>query len=167
MTILYVKIKLTNMNKAINIFIFFVPSFAFALSAYAIETSPHISDREIVESLSMIRGDIKRLEDGQKATNTRIDDLRSEMNGRFEEVDHRFEEVNHRLEEVNHRFDTLQWMLGLFITIALVILGFVLRMQWQMHRRQTKMETILESQREEIGFIRGLMEKLLQPRGVL
>jgi len=33
---------------------------------------------------------------------------------------------------MNDRFNTLQWMLGLFITISLVILGFVLRMQWQM-----------------------------------
>jgi len=31
-----------------------------------------------------------------------------------------------------HLFDMLQWMLGLFIIISLVILGFVLRMQWQM-----------------------------------
>jgi cell division septal protein FtsQ len=68
--------------------------------------------------------------------NSRFNDLRSEMNSRFEAID--------------KRFDILQWMLGLFITIALVILGFVLRMQWQMQRRQTQMETTLETHKDEI-----------------
>lgn len=84
---------------------------------FAVDVAPRISDREIVEKLA-------RLEEGQKTLNKRIDDLRSEMNGRF--------------DAINGRFDTLQWTLGLFITIALVILGFVLRLQWQMARRQTQ-----------------------------
>ena len=113
---------------------------------FAIETAPRISDREIVERLT-------RLEEGQKSLENRFDDLRSEMNSRFEAVD--------------KRFDTLQWMLGLFITIALVILGFVLRMQWQMNRRQSRMETMLETHKDEIAFLKGLIEKLLPPKGVL
>ena len=80
--------------------------------AAAVEVAPRITDREIVERLT-------RLEEGQKALNKRFDDLRAEMNGRF---------------------NILQWMFGLFITISLVILGFVLRMQWQMQRRQTGLE---------------------------
>jgi len=116
----------------------------------AIETAPRISDREIVERLT-------RLEEGQKNLEKRFDDLRSEMNSRFDDL----------RSEMNSRFDTLQWMLGLFITIALVILGFVLRMQWQMHRRQTRMETILETHKDEIAFLKGLIEKLLPPKGVL
>ena len=114
--------------------------------SFALETAPRISDREIVERLT-------RLEEGQKSLEKRFDDLRSEINIRFEAVD--------------KRFDTLQWMFGLFITIALVILGFVLRMQWQMYRRQTRMETILETHRDEIAFLKGLIEKLLPPKGVL
>jgi hypothetical protein len=113
---------------------------------FAIETAPRISDREIVERLT-------RLEEGQKSLERRFDDLRSEMNSGFVAVD--------------KRFDTLQWMLGLFITIALVILGFVLRMQWQMHRRQARMETTLEVHKDEIAFLKGLIEKLLPPKGVL
>lgn len=112
----------------------------------AIERAPRISDKEIVVRLT-------RLEEGQKNLERRLDDLRSEMNSRFEGVD--------------NRFDTLQWMLGLFITIALVILGFVLRMQWQMHRRQTRMETILETHKDELSFLKGLIEKLLPPKDVL
>jgi len=112
----------------------------------AVEKAPRISDREIVERLT-------RLEEGQKNIEKRFDDLRSEMNSRF--------------EAVNKRFDTLQWMLGLFITITLVILGFVLRMQWQMHRRQTQVETTLEMHKDDLAFLKGLIEKLLPPKGVL
>ena len=145
------------MNKAFGIFILFTSFVILQRPAIAVEVAPRISDREIVEGLTEIRGDIKRLEDGQKKLgedmkagewrlNTRIDDLRSEMNSRF---------------------DSLHWTLGIFITIALVILGFVLRMQWQMHQRQSRIETVLETQRDELSFIKKLIEKLLPPRGVL
>lgn len=167
MTTRHLKIKLISMNKTLSILVFAI-FFALQRSVIAVDAAPHISDREIVESLTEIRGDIKRLEDGQKKLgedlqtvewriNKRMDDkfadLRSEMNGRF--------------DDMNHRFDTLQWMFGLFVTIALVILGFVLRMQWQMHQRQTRIETVLETQRDELSFIRKLIEKLLPPKGVL
>ncbi len=122
-----------------------IPSLLFAF-----ETAPRISDREIVERLT-------RLEEGQKS-------LRSEMNSRFNDLR---SEMNSRFEAIDKRFDILQWMLGLFITIALVILGFVLRMQWQMQRRQTQMETTLETHKDEIAFLKGLIEKLLPPKGVL
>ena len=119
----------------------------------AVERAPRISDREIIEGLSDIRGDIKeiraniqRLEEGQKNLEKRFDDLRSEMNSRF---------------------DTIQWMFGLFITITLVILGFVLRMQWQMHRRQTQVETTLKMHKDDLAFLKGLIEKLLPPKSVL
>lgn len=126
-------------------------------SAFAVDTASHITDREIVERLT-------RLEEGQKKSgedlramdkglNKRIDDLRSEMNSRF--------------GEVNHRFDTLQWMLGLFITIALVIFGFILRLMWLMHRKQAQMETTLEMQKNDVSFIKGLIEKLLPHKGAL
>lgn len=119
-------------------------------SAFAVDAASHITDREIVERLT-------RLEEGQKKSgedlramdkglNKRIDDLRSEMNSRF---------------------DTLQWMLGLFITIALVIFGFILRLMWLMHRKQAQMETTLEMQKNDISFIKGLIEKLLPHKGAL
>lgn len=151
-------------------------------SVFAVDTAPHITDREIVEKLT-------RLEEGQKkfgedlqaldkGLNKRIDDLRSEVNSRFEgvnkriddlhsEMNRRFEGVDRRFEDVNHRFDTLQWMLGLFITIALVIFGFILRLMWLMHRKQAQMETSLEMQKNDISFIKGLIEKLLPHKGAL
>ena len=112
----------------------------------AVETAPRISDREIVERLARLEEGQKNIEMRFDDINRRIDDLRSEMNSRF---------------------DTMQWMFGLFITITLVILGFVLRMQWQMHRRQTRMETTLEMHKDDLAFLKGLIEKLLPPKGVL
>jgi len=127
----------------------------------AVVRAPRISDREIVERLT-------KLEEGQKhlrsQMNSRFDDLRSETNSRFDDL---CSEMNSRFEAIDKRFDILQCMLGLFITIALVILGFVLRMQWQMQRRQTRMETSLETYKDELAFIKGLIDKLLSPKGAL
>jgi len=137
----------------------------------AIEVAPRISDREIVEKLSS-------LEEGQKKLETRLDDLRSEMNSRFESIDKRFEsmdkrfddlrsEMNSRFESMDKRFDLLTWIFGLFITISLVILGFVIRMQWLMQKRQTQTETTLQIQTDEVKFLKDMILKLFPPKGVL
>jgi uncharacterized membrane-anchored protein YhcB (DUF1043 family) len=130
----------------------------------AVEKAERISDREIVERLSRIETKLDALEKRIDDTNKRMDDLRSEMNGKFADLR---SEMNGRFEAVDSRFDTLQWMLGLFITISLVILGFVLRMQWQMQKRQTRMETALETQKDEMAFLKHLIEKLLPPKSAL
>jgi hypothetical protein len=109
----------------------------------AAEVAPRITDREVVERLTRLEEGQKRLEEGQRALHKRIDDLRSEMNGRFDSINGRFDSINGRFDSINGRFDTLQWTLGLFITISLVILGFVLRLQWQLARRQTQVEATL------------------------
>ena len=119
----------------------------------AVERAPRISDREIVERLT-------RLEEGQKHIVKRFDGVDKRIDG----VDKRIDDLR---SEMNSRFNIIQWMLGLFITIALVILGFVLRMQWQMQRRQTRMGTSLETYKDELTFLKGLIEKLLPPKGVL
>jgi len=136
--------------------------------AAAAEKAPRITDREIVERLT-------RLEEGQKAIDKRIDDLRAEMNGRIDDlraemngrIDDLRAEMNGRFQAMDKRFDTLQRMLGLFITISLVILGFVLRMQWQMQRRQTGLETAFNAHKDELAFLKNLIEKLLPPKEVL
>lgn len=58
-------------------------------------------------------------------------------------------------------------MFGVFITVTIVILGFVLRMQWHMQKRRTVVETTLETQKDELAFIKGLIEKFLPPKGAL
>ena len=162
------------------LFCFICPHFALAL-----DIAPRISDREIVERLSRLEEGQKRLEARFEAVDKRFDDLRSEMNSRFESVDKRFDdlrsEMNSKFESVNKRFDSvdkrfdsvdkridlLTWMFGIFITTSMVILGFVIRMQWQMQKNQTRMDTALEIQKGELKFLKDLIEKLLPPKGIL
>ena len=150
----------------------------FTSSAFAVDVAPRISDREIIEKLSAldakidreianVRGDIKELKAGQEAlqqqiadTNRRIDDLKESNNIRF--------------DDINKRLDTLQWMLGLFITVALSLMAIIGRILWIHQKKLTQIETSLEAQKEEISFLKilieklqTLIEKLLPPRGVL
>ncbi|MBI4746631.1 MAG: hypothetical protein HY786_08895 [Deltaproteobacteria bacterium] len=117
-----------------------------SIPVFAVDVAPRISDREIIVGLAEVKGDIKGLQEGQRNLEKRIDDLRSEMNSRF---------------------DMLMWMIGLFVTISMVTLGFVLRMQWQMMKRQTVLETALETQKDEVAFLKGLIEKLLSPQSAV
>ena len=125
--------------------------------ASAVEKAPRITDKEIIERLT-------RLEEGQGAINKRIDDVNKRIDGLERGLNKRIDDLR---AEMNDRFNTLQWMLGLFITISLIILGFALRMQWQMQRRQTRLEATLNAHREEINFLKSLIEKLLPPKGAL
>ena len=157
--------------------------------ALAVDIAPRISDREIVERLSRLEEGQKRLEarfDAKfesvdkrfDAVDKRIDDLRSEMKSRFDSADKRFDsadkrfdglrsEMNSRFESVDKRIDLLTWMFGIFITTSIVILGFVIRMQWQMQKNQTRMDTALEIQKGELKFLREMIEKLLPPKEIL
>ncbi len=150
------------------IFLLIVLSLLSPSMVQAVERAPRITDREIVERLT-------RLEEGQKNLNKRIDDLDAKLNKRIDDLDaklsKRIDDTNKRIDdlrsEMNSRFDTLQWMFGIYISISLIILGFVLRMQWLLSRRQTAMESTLEAQQKDLEFIKSIIEKLLPPKGVL
>jgi hypothetical protein len=131
-----------------------------AQASFAVTSAPHITDREIVEALSNIRGDIKRLEAGQASLEKRFDDMNNSVNKRFDDM-------NNRFGDMNKRFDTLEWMLGLFITIAMSMMGAMLWMIIQQQQRLARVEQSLETQKDEISFLKTLIEKLLPPRGVL
>src|SRR3990167_1716090 len=153
--------------KKFFILLFFSIALLSYSAAFAVEVAPRISDREIIEGLAEIRGDIKKLEAEIKGD---IKELRAEIKAvdkRFDAVDKRFEAVDKRFDDMNSRFDDLRWMFSIFITISIVILGFVLRMQWQMHKKQTQVETILETQKDELAFLKRLIEKFLPPKGTL
>jgi hypothetical protein len=120
---------------------------------YAVEVAPRISDREIIESLAELKA-------GQQAINKRIDDLQVSTNRRFDDM-------NRRFDDMNRRFDTLQWMLGLFVTIALFILGAMGRMLWIHQAGLTQIKTSLETQKDELSFLKNLIERLLPPKGIL
>ncbi|ODS33087.1 MAG: hypothetical protein SCARUB_01786 [Candidatus Scalindua rubra] len=74
-----------------------IPSIAFAF-----ETAPRITDREIVERLTRLEERLTKLEEGQKAI--------------LREIDKRFEGMDKRFEDINKQFDRL-------VNIFFVILG--------------------------------------------
>jgi len=84
--------------------------------ASAVDVAPRISDREVIESLASIRGDIKRLDQ------------------RFEAIDQRFEAIDQRFEamerQIDRRFDELRgfmlWGFGVTFAGMFSLMGFVL-----------------------------------------
>ncbi len=85
---------------------------SMAALASAVEVAPRITDREIIEGLSVLKQgnqDInKRIDDG----NNRIDDLIQSVNKRFDDVNNRIDDltqsVNKRFDDVNRRIDDLK-----------------------------------------------------------
>lgn len=184
------------MKKIIILLFILVPLFSYS-TAFAIETAPRISDREIIEGLTTIRGDINELrtnlhgevnelranlhsEISELRTNlhSEINELRANLRSDVTELRaeiKRFDEGQKALEKrFDGRFDVLQWMFGLFITVAIFLMGIMGRILWGHQKRLTQIETSLEAQKEEIAFIKILIEKLqsfiekvFPPRGVL
>ncbi len=181
---------MNKLTKRLNILFTLIFLFLLSSPAFSVEVAPRISDREIIEQLSTLkegqealRNEIKmglgtlrnEMKMGQEALRNEMkmgqEALRNEMKMGQEalrnEMNARFEGMNARFEGIDERFNDLMLILQLFVGIAAIILGFVLRMQWQMNKRQAHMETSLETQKDEMAFIKGLVEKLLPPRGAL
>jgi len=96
--------------------------------AYAVDVASRISDREIIESLSDIRAEIKlihgRLEQVDQRfeqVDQRFAQITEDMNSRFEQVDRRFAQI---AGDMNSRFETLtQTTLVLFSSLAGLIIA--------------------------------------------
>ncbi len=141
--------------KKIIIFLFiFVPLFSYS-TAFAIETAPRISDREIIEGLTTIRGDINELRANIRGE---INELRATIRSEVNELRvtirsdvtelrteiKRLDEGQKAIEKrFDGRFDVLQWMFGLFITVAISLMGIMGRILWSQQKRLTQIETSL------------------------
>ena len=135
-----------------------------ALFFFSIPVLSQVSEEKIIISGKEIAERLTRLEEGQNAlnkriddTNKRIDDLRAEMNRRF--------------DGVNKSIDILMWIMGLFVTISLVILGAVVRIQWQMGKRLVAVEKettlIKEIFMKMQDYMKTLIEAIKPPKDVL
>ena len=129
----------------------------FTSSSFAVEVAPKISDREIIEGLADVRGDIKKLE--------------AKVEGDIKEL--RAWQVAIQ-QQMNDLRELIKWMLGLFISIALTVMVIMGRILWNQQKKLTEIETSLKAQKEEISFLKILIEKLqilieklLPPQGVL
>jgi peptidoglycan hydrolase CwlO-like protein len=144
-------------------FLLFIPLLSYS-AAFAVEVAPRISDKEIIEKLARLeegqntlRAEIKRLEAGQLALQQQITDLKESTQ-----------------QQITDLRELIKWMLGLFISIALTVMVIMGRILWNQQKKLTEIETSLEAQKEEIRFVKtlieklqALIEKLLPPRGVL
>lgn len=101
--------------------------------AWAVETAPRITDREIIEALAELKA-------GQHRLDQRMDQLEKRMDQRF--------------DDLNRRLDMLQWMFGLFITIVAGIFAAVARTLWSLGRVQAAHEKVNESLTTEITSLK-------------
>jgi len=146
--------------------------------AFAVEKAPRISDREIIEGLAELKAGQKALQqqinDLKESTQFQINDLKEstqiQINDLKESTRQQIESTQRQIgdlrESTNRRFDVLQWMFGVFITLALAILGALWRILWHQQKRLSVIEATLETQKDEMAFIKGLIDKLLLARGV-
>ena len=139
-----------SMNK-ILIIVSLLIAFLTPYRVGAFEVAPKISDKEIVERLVGLEVGQENLGARIDAVDNRISDLRSDMNSRFSDL----------RSDMNGSFGMIELMLEIFITIALLIMGFLARLQWQMNKYQAVMEKSLETQKDELAFLKGLVEKLM------
>jgi len=72
------------------------------------------------------RDRIIKLEEKLSSNNDKIESLRNEMNAKFEGVDHRFEAIETKIDAINAQFAPLYWAMGIFITISLFTLGYII-----------------------------------------
>jgi hypothetical protein len=73
--------------------------------------------------------------------------------------------LNKRIDDTNRRIDdlrsTMLWLFGTFISIALLLFGFIIRTLWVLGNRSKGIERAYETQRDEIDFLKALVEKLI------
>ncbi len=124
----------------------------FTSPTFAVDVAPRISDREIIEKLA-------KLEEGQNAIEKRFDDT----NRRIDDTNKRIDDLK---ELTTKQFNILQWMFGIFITVALSIMAFIVKILWNQRKQIAEMETLIETQKDELTFLKTLIEKLLPPREV-
>jgi hypothetical protein len=99
-------------------------------TAHAVEVAPRITDREIIQGLAEIKGEIQ-------AIKVRLDSVDKQ----FEQVDKRFEQVDKRFDVMQHnmdnRFDSIEkkidqlvllmtGMVGAFAAIVAITIGFAI-----------------------------------------
>ncbi len=125
-----------------------------AIPAVAVERAPRITDREIIESLSNIRGDIKRLEgkvhhleDGQKAIlkemDRRFESMGGSVNERFNGMEKRFESMENSM---NKRFESMEnSMNGRFESMENSVNGRFESMENSMNKRFDSMENQIQN----------------------
>ena len=88
-------------------------------------------EEELKYQREMIRSILTQMEKRFEQSDKRYEELRLDMNARFEQVDKRFEQIEKRFEQVDKRFEALTsridrfmiWSFGTSLTMAAIIIG--------------------------------------------
>lgn len=111
----------------IRLLLFLIIVSSFTSTAYAVNVAPRITDREIIEALVAIRGDIREIRGDIKRLEQRIDGLDQRMD---------------RLESDLKGF--MMWGFGILFSGMLILVGFIL---WD--RRTTLAPVVKEIKEKE------------------
>lgn len=141
-----------------------VLSLFIPLRVEGIEVATRITDREIVESLVAIRGDIKRIDQ-------RFDSMEKQIDQRFKSVDERFDSIDKRFDELK---GFMLWGFGVIFAGMFSLIGFVLwdrrtalspaiRKNRELEEREEKIERILR----EYAMKEPKMAEVLKHLGLL
>lgn len=131
--------------KVLRLFITIAFLFALSSNLHAVEKAERISDREIIEALAGLRGDIKAMDERFKA----IDERFNAMDKRFEDVDKRFDDLHHRINDI---MSLLQILIAVLSVVGAGIFGTLLLM-W---RKITRLEQIAD----EVAFLKDAYLRL-------
>ena len=129
------------------------------------ESTLQVFMQQVDKRFEELRADVdRRFEQVDKRfeqVDKRLTELREDMNKRFEQIDKRFEQIDKRFEQVDKRFEeliTFMWILaGVFTALTVAVIGFA---YWDRRTiiRRAKLETIEEL--EERGKLRALLEAM-------
>jgi hypothetical protein len=132
------------MKRGIALIILTLNVLIWCNSLLGAESPAHNKDLATKEDIRML---MKLLEETKDSLNKRIDD------------------TNRRIDDTNRRIDdlrsTMLWLFGTFISIALLLFGFIIRTLWVLSNRSKGIERAYETQRDEIDFLKALVEKLI------
>jgi len=87
-----------------------------------------------------------------------LEETKDSLNKRIDDTNKRIDDTNKRIDDLRN---TMLWLFGTFISIALLLFGFVIRNLWVLGSRVKAIEQAHETQRDEINFLKGLVEKLV------
>ncbi len=117
--------------------------------AFAIETAPHISDREIVERLT-------RLEEGQGALRGEVKQLREDMNKQFERVDTQFDRIDNQFDRL---VNIVLCIIGVFASMCGGTIWFAL---WDRRSMIRPFEDKVKKREDNVAENRNKLHTLIE-----
>lgn len=118
-------------------------------TAFAIETAPHISDREIVERLT-------RLEEGQGSLRGEMKQFREDMNKQFERIDTQFNMMDKQFDRL---VNIMLAIIGVFASMCGGTIWFAL---WDRRSMIRPFENKVEKIEEDIAENRNKLHTLIE-----